>query len=95
VGVEEDTLLLVVVRGPHELVLLLDALHVFHHVLLDGLAPGELHNKRVLGGHEHEGGPVDRVLPRREDPDGIAAVGHGEDDLHTVALADPVSSAWL
>ncbi len=90
VRIEEDALLLVVVGGPHELVLLFHPLHVLHDVLLDGLALGELHDERVLGRHEHEGGPVDRVLPRREDPDGLAAVGHGEGDLQAVALPDPV-----
>ena len=69
VGVEEDALLLVVLGGPHLLVLLLDLLHELPDGPFARLPPGELHDEGMLRGDQHEGGAEDRVLAGREDLD--------------------------
>jgi len=90
VGVEEDTLLLVVVRGAQDLVMLLDLVHPLPNLPLPLLAFDQFQHQGVLGGNEHEGGPEDGVLAGGKYLDVAVAVRHGKGKFAAVALADPV-----
>jgi len=90
VGVKEDTLLFVVVRGAHDLVMLLDLVHPLPDLSLPILAFDKLQHQGVLGGDEHESGPEDGVLAGCKHLDVTVAVRHGKGKFAAVALADPV-----
>ena len=89
-GVEEDSLLFVVLGGAHLFVLLLDLFDELQHRPFASLAPHEVHHERMFGGHQHEGGAEEGVLAGREDLDVSFAVGHREGGFAAVAFSDPV-----
>ncbi|OQC73242.1 MAG: hypothetical protein BWX45_00592 [Deltaproteobacteria bacterium ADurb.Bin002] len=90
VGIQKEAFLLVILGGPHELVLLFDFFHKRPHVFFAGLPLGQFGDQRMLGRHQHEGCAEKRVLARGENLNDAIAFRHWKIDQAAVAFADPV-----
>ena len=90
VSFQKDTFLFIILGSAHQLVLLFNFFYKLQNIFFDGLAFGQFHDQRMLGGNQHEGCPEECILTGSKYLDGAVAVGHWKINFTAVAFANPV-----
>ncbi len=90
IGIQKQAFFFIILGGPHQFVLFFNFFHKLPDIAFAGLPFGQLHDQRMLGGHQHKGCAEERVLAGGENFNGAFAFCHGEIHFAAVTFADPV-----